>query len=394
MSDLQTSIGQTSNDPSVSSLRILHCFRSPVGGIFRHVRDLVAEQIAQGHQVGILCDSNTGGDFEEQMFEQLKPELALGLHRFNINRSIGPSDVLLLGQIHRAIAPLNVDVIHGHGAKGGAFSRTAATLIGLSGRRPVRLYCPHGGSMHYPKSSLKGKLYFSLERWLEYWTDCLIFVSDYEKNQYIEKVGTPKIPNCKTVNGLRPEEFHPVSSADDASDFIYIGMMRDLKGVDLFLDAIDLISQRRNEKLSVTLVGDGPDLETYKKRAELISDNVDITFHLPMPAQEAFPLGRCMVVPSRAESLPYIVLEALAAQRPLIAANVGGIPEIFQQYADQLITPDSVDALVTAMNGFLDNPEPEPGSKILSDLVESKFSTRLMSENIMRAYTDAISNRE
>ena len=49
-------------------LRIVHCFRSPVGGIFRHVRDLTEAQVAAGHLVGIVCDSTTGGDFEERLF--------------------------------------------------------------------------------------------------------------------------------------------------------------------------------------------------------------------------------------------------------------------------------------------------------------------------------------
>ena len=49
----------------------------------------------------------------------------------------------------------------------------------------------------------------------------------------------------------------------------------------------------------------------------------------PMPARQAFALGRVIVVPSRAEAMPYIVLEALAAGKPMIATAVGGIPEIF-----------------------------------------------------------------
>ena len=38
-------------------LRILHCLRAPVGGLFRHVRDLVQEQVAAGHDVAVICDS-------------------------------------------------------------------------------------------------------------------------------------------------------------------------------------------------------------------------------------------------------------------------------------------------------------------------------------------------
>ncbi|MCC6203462.1 MAG: glycosyltransferase family 1 protein, partial [Hyphomicrobiales bacterium] len=52
---------------STTPLRIVHCFRSPVGGIFRHVRDLTEAQVAAGHQIGIVCDSTTGGAYEEQL---------------------------------------------------------------------------------------------------------------------------------------------------------------------------------------------------------------------------------------------------------------------------------------------------------------------------------------
>ena len=47
-----------------TSLRIVHCFRAPVGGVFRHVRDLAVAQAAAGHQVGFICDSTTGGALE------------------------------------------------------------------------------------------------------------------------------------------------------------------------------------------------------------------------------------------------------------------------------------------------------------------------------------------
>ena len=74
-------------------LRIVHCFRSPVGGIFRHVRDLTEAQVAAGHAVGIICDSTTGGAFEERLFAQLSDKLALGVRRTPMQRHIGPGDL-------------------------------------------------------------------------------------------------------------------------------------------------------------------------------------------------------------------------------------------------------------------------------------------------------------
>jgi hypothetical protein len=45
----------------MARLNILHVFRAPVGGLFRHVLDLSREQVARGHRVGLIADSRTGG---------------------------------------------------------------------------------------------------------------------------------------------------------------------------------------------------------------------------------------------------------------------------------------------------------------------------------------------
>jgi len=84
-------------------LRILHCFRNPIGGIFRHVRDLVEEHSAAGHQIGILCDSSTGGAYEDALFETIRPKLALGLTRLPMRRAISPSDMIALAKSYQHI---------------------------------------------------------------------------------------------------------------------------------------------------------------------------------------------------------------------------------------------------------------------------------------------------
>ncbi len=80
-------------------LRIVHCFRSPVGGLFRHVRDLAEMQHRAGHKVGIICDSSTGGAFEDEIFARIAPTLALGLHRVPMRREISLSDLAAFGRI-------------------------------------------------------------------------------------------------------------------------------------------------------------------------------------------------------------------------------------------------------------------------------------------------------
>jgi hypothetical protein len=120
------------------TLRIVHCFRSPVGGIFRHVRDLTDAQVAAGHAVGIICDSTTGGLYEDRLFEAMREKLELGIHRTPMQRHLGPGDVAAAMRTYRLIKRLNPDVLHGHGAKGGAYARLFGTLQRISGPLPGR----------------------------------------------------------------------------------------------------------------------------------------------------------------------------------------------------------------------------------------------------------------
>jgi len=220
------------------ALRIVHCFRSPVGGIFRHVRDLAQAQADAGHQVGIVCDSTTGGAHEEALFQRIMPSLALGVTRTPMQRQVGLGDLGAAARTLRALRGLAPDVLHGHGAKGGAYARMFGTLLKRGPAAVARLYSTHGGSLHFGESSVKGRVFFRLERLMERFTDHLLFVSAHEAEAFHRKVGTPLTPHSIVYNGLQAEEFEPVLPSPEAADFLFIGTMRDLKGPDLFVDAL------------------------------------------------------------------------------------------------------------------------------------------------------------
>ncbi|MDX8529983.1 glycosyltransferase [Mesorhizobium sp. VK25A] len=370
-------------------LRIVHCFRSPVGGIFRHVRDLTEAQVAAGHAVGIVCDSTTGGDYEERLFEAMKDSLALGIHRTPMQRHVGPGDLASAWRTYRIIKELRPDVLHGHGAKGGAYARLFGSLLRVSRSRVARLYSPHGGSLHYDETTAMGKLFFGLERFMARFTDCLLFVSDYERNTYRRKVGEPPIPNTLVYNGLRAAEFEPVATAANAADFLYIGMMRDLKGPDIFIDALALAGSALGSPLSAVMVGDGDDLPRYHAQVERLGLKSHVRFLPPMPARDAFALAGLIVVPSRAEAMPYIVLEALAAGMPMIATAVGGIPEIFGDGSPALIRPDP-SQLAAKMGTALDDRHAYLKAMPQAGELKSRFGADVMAAEIEKAYFAAL----
>src|SRR5258708_2151425 len=101
------------------------------------------------------------------------------------------------------------------------------------------------------------------------------------------------------------------------------------------------------------VVGDGADRGTFESAVAAHSLGTAIHFAGAKPARTAFALGRMLVVPSRAESLPYVVLEAAAAGLPIIATDVGGIPEIFGPDAGDLVHPNDPTALANAIAAAL-----------------------------------------
>lgn len=369
--------------------RIVHCFRSPVGGIFRHVRDLAEAQSAAGHKVGMVLDSTTGGAFEDALVEASADLFALGIHRVAMQRHIGPGDAMAALRTFNVIRKLKPDILHGHGAKGGAYARVFGSLLRVSGSRVARLYSPHGGSLHYDMDVASGKVLFAIERMLERATDHLLFVAGYERETYVEKIGKPRCPASIVYNGVSAAEFLPVTHAPDAADFLFIGMMRDLKGPDIFVDALAETARRLGRRVTGVMVGEGQDREKVAAMASAPGFPADIAFHKPMPARAAFRMARAVVIPSRAEAMPYIVLEALTAGMPVIASAVGGIPEVMGHGSLGLVQPDARSVSGTMVR-FLANEERFRQAMPALDMLRDRFSADVMARAVERIYRSTL----
>lgn len=373
-------------------LRILLTFRAPVGGLFRHVYDLVKGLVARGHAVGIVCDSMTGGERGNALLAELEPHLALGLHRLPMHRNPNAGDLAVLRLIARLIRELKPHVVHGQGAKGGLYARLHGVLRPHAG--PVRCYTPHGGSLNYYPGSPLHRAYMLIERLLERGTDLFLFESRFIQDRFHEYVTVSERPTLIALNGLYPHEFEPVEPNADARDFLYVGEFREAKGIDTLVEAMVLLSER-GLRPTVQMVGSGPSEQRIRELIGKAGLAASFAWRGVTPAAQAFRLGRIMVVPSRFESLPYIVLEAVAGALPLISTNVGGIPEILAADYRYLIPPNNPQALADAMADALARPHAELAADAgrLSAHVNARFRVDLMVDTIVASYRRAIAER-
>jgi glycosyltransferase involved in cell wall biosynthesis len=374
---------------SPTNLKIVHVLRAPLGGLFRHVIDLVQGQAARGHHVGLILDSTTGGARAEAVLRELTPCLALGYERIAIPRELSLRDLPALRRVMRRIDELAPDVLHGHGAKGAALVRLVPNVTGK-----VRAYTPHGGSLVYSPGTVSGGFYRTLERLLNFRTDLFLFESTYAADLFRDKIDSPRGMVRVVRNGVSSAEFDPVVVQSDATDFVCVGELRPVKAIDILIEAIAILKQS-GHPVTATVVGEGPDEAKLKAQVRERGLVDEVRFVGFQPARVAFSMGRMLVIPSRAESLPYVVLEATAAGLPVIGTKVGGVPEIFGPDSNSLVPPDDIPALVDAMRAATIDPTAANSvAQHIRARVRAEFSVDRMVDGGLAAYREALALRK
>jgi glycosyltransferase involved in cell wall biosynthesis len=104
--------------------------------------------------------------------------------------------------------------------------------------RAVRAYTPHGGSLLIGHDTLAGKFYLATEKLLMLRGDLFLFESAYSAEVFRRKIGKPRGLIRVVHNGVSQKEFKPIATRTDATDLVFMGEFRPVKGIDVLIDAI------------------------------------------------------------------------------------------------------------------------------------------------------------
>lgn len=196
---------------------------------------------------------------------------------------------------------------------------------------------------------------------------------------------TTVIPNGVNVEVIQKSRPAPL---DGNPSFLYVGHLEWHKGVDILLHAFKDLSERQGFKNAhLHLVGSGRMERWCKEFVHKRKLNKKVHFWGIQPQNVVFSfLKGCdvFILPSRHEAFPIVLLEAMAAEKPIISTNVGGVPEILKHGRNALlINPDHTN-LANAMQQLKEDMEL---MKILAENNKrdvAKFSWR----DISRRYLD------
>ncbi|WP_420398275.1 glycosyltransferase family 4 protein [Nioella sp.] len=166
--------------------------------------------------------------------------------------------------------------------------------------------------------------------------------------------GKLKIIHC----GVEPDRYAP--GARDGTRLMFVGRLAAVKGVPVLLEALAKAREVQPD-LTLTLVGDGPDrvaLETQAKAMNLVGAVTFAGYKSQSEVAELLASHDALVLPSFAEGVPVVLMEAMAARMPAIATAVGGVSELVEDgKTGCLVAPGDSDALCAAILSLMSDAE-------------------------------------
>jgi len=246
-------------------------------------------------------------------------------------------------------------IFHIHGSSYKSFDRKYILYFMIKALGHKSIYHIHGGEfdVFYNQAHIRKKR--RIKSMIE-GVDCLVCLSEgwsryFSNNFNLQKIEVVKnvVPDCggKLVNKNYKNE----------AIFLYLGHINESKGIWLLMQAA-VVLKRLNKKFKI-LVGGHGDVNKLLKFIDVnnLSDRVTFLGWVSGDQKERlFGSASVFILPSFVEGMPVSILEAMAHQLPIIATNVGGIPDIISPDCGILMEPGDVDSLVKAMSFSIENP--------------------------------------
>lgn len=339
--------------------------RANRGGAQTNLLALAAAAKRDGHTVNVLT-GETGWLTRELKRHGIAAETLAGLCR-----SWNPFAALsFLGRLRLWLQRHRIDVLHCHSSN--TMPAVWAVLSLPLAERPRTVFTVHGWSALAPGWSGYGHAYWVYRQAVRLFLprfDRIVLVSqaDYD---LARDTGLLPAAQCRLIrNGIRPDRFlRPPAEARQ----VLFALLNEPDRGQTVVGTIARLDYAKNLAMLVAAAkqvddpetlyiigGNGPDLPALRRQiaADGLADRVRLIGPVIDPG-DFLPAFDLFVMPSRFEGLPYALLEAGLAARPVVATRVGGIPEIVEpDVTGRLLPEGSVSALAAEVRWFLAHRE-------------------------------------
>lgn len=322
-------------------IRLLLATKS-TGGVASYIRTLVKGLDKKTFAITVVCLSENGTEFARELVDEYGVQaFSLAMNRYKINPL---TDLKVFFRLARHIRLHQYDLIHAHVSKPGFLMRLAAAATPI----PV-LYSPHNFAFHEGASPIFARFVAALERFAARFTTKIITVSSHERDLALHYgVGSPDL-YVVVPSGIDAELFrvaHPLSEQkktlnvpEDAPIVGVVGRLAEPKSPQDFVRMAALVHEKY-PSVHFVWIGDGP---LQNPAMELTSSlGLDDVVHwagFRKDVPDLLSSFSCFVLPTGWEAFPLVVLEAFAADVPVVATDVMGTREFITHQKNGFLVP-------------------------------------------------------
>ena len=366
-------------------MKVLHVItRLNTGGpavFLDHLTNAMSNMECQSSIVYGFCEDNESDYADNHKFsgELIKIK---SLHR-SLNLI---DDLKAFFQIRKAIIKINPDLVNTHTSKGGVLGRLAAKSVNR--KLPV-VHTFHGHLIYGYFAIYKSLIFSFIEKFMSKFTDSAIAVTS-ETKKSITNLGIGKKLHWRVIPIGIPTTNDPVQQLSDNASLkiLWVGRFTNIKDPFYAIDVIENILKEGISNIELKMVGDGELFEEVKNAANELPITFTGLMRNPFENIKDFDL---LMLSSKNEGLPLVILEAANHGRATISRNVGGVGEFIKEN----------------QTGYLISGEPSQMAKKLIDISKDKkilqvigisankllkndFSVEKMSSNYLSLYNELI----
>ena len=371
------------NHTKFAPIKILHVINGEYYAGAERVQDLLAKYLPSlGYEVGFAC-------LKPDQFPKSRQCTSAPLHLLPMRFSFDISVVLKLARI---IKEEKYALVHSHYPR----SDLIGTIAAMMTNTPLVVHV-HSRTMTDSLGIFKPRLNTMIERLCLRKAHKAIFVSGKLLADF--PVGGKIARKAEIIHNGVPILFERLScrSLNTATPVIgIVAYWRPGKGLPVLFEALREL-QKRQKNFRVIIVG-GFVSEAYQQRFTQLADLYQLTSLITWvgPTCEVnaeFAKMDIFVLPSLNEGLPMVILEAMASGVPVVASNVGGIPEAIRDGIDGiLVPPGEPELLAKAMGDLLGNERQwQAFRQTAHERQRSFFSERKMAEEVAQLYHQLLS---
>ena len=331
----------------------------------------------------------------------------------DMGRSIHPfKDYKAYKQVKKIISDFKPDIVHTHAAKPGAVGRLAAS----SSNVPVIVHTYHGHVFHSYFNKLKTRFIINTERYLAKKSDALIAISSQQKKELSKEFRIADENKFRIIPlGFELNKFHEnqqqkrrkfreefkLNEGEIAIGII--GRLVPIKNHFLFLDAIDYVTRNSSRKIKAFIIGDGETREDLKSRAKELNMSLSTIDDIRENASLIFTSWRSdidvinagldiITLTSLNEGTPVSLIEAQAANKPIVSTRVGGIGDIVIENETALLSDvNDADAFKRNLLRVVESDGLQSGlGKKGMDHVKAKFSVERLASDMGNLYRELL----